>query len=224
MHDDKEQTGAKHPTVLIADHHSLFMNGVEALLRDEYRIVGAVRNGRELVTSALQLRPDLIILEVSLPHLNGIDAARKIRKTLPSTKLIFLTMLAEPIYVRKALAAGASAFVLKDGTLGELSEAVRAVIRGETWLSPQLPSGTMGDSHTPNNEQEQLTDRQCEILQLIAEGQPSKEVAHILNLSVKTVNFHRARIMVRLGARSSAELVRIAVERGLILPAAPRNS
>lgn len=215
------------PGILIADDHSLIVNGIRSMLAGDYKIVGTARDGRELVTAALRLKPDIIILDVSMPQLNGIEAAKQIHPALPGAHLIFLTMHSEPIYLRKALAAGASAYVLKAGAPGELNEAIRAAMRGEIYISPGFRSdvvaGLRNSSGTLSRESEDLTARQREILQLVVEGRASKEVAHILRISVKTVDFHRARIMTRLGAHSVAELVRIAVERELIPPSSPRS-
>ncbi len=204
--------------ILIADDHALMLKGIRTLLEKEYEIVGTASDGRQLVEAALTLRPDLIILDVGMPQLHGFEAAKRIRTALPSTKLIFLSMHSSPMYLRKAMEAGASAYVLKTGAVEELGNAIRSVMNGESYLSSGLGSrlDLLTNSGKSSGTAGELTDRQMEILQLIAEGRPSKEIAHILNISTKTVDFHRARIMARMGARSVAELVRAAVEEGFI--------
>lgn len=204
--------------ILIADDHALMLKGIRTLLEKQYEIVGTASDGRQLVEAALTLRPDLIILDVGMPQLHGFEAAKRIRASLPSTKLIFLSMHSSPMYLRKALEAGASAYVLKTGAVEELGSAIRNVMNGESYFSSGLGSrlDLLTNSGKSSGRAGELTDRQMEILQLIAEGQPSKEIAHILNISTKTVDFHRARIMARMGVRSVAELVRAAVEEGFI--------
>jgi DNA-binding NarL/FixJ family response regulator len=212
--------------VLLGDDHALVLGGIKSLLQSRYEVVGAAQDGRQLVDAALRLKPDFVILDVSMPQLNGLEAARQIRLSLPSAKLIFLSMHANPMYLRKAFDVGASAYVLKAGVVEELVEAMRQVSEGNTYVSPGFGPDvleTLWDrSGKPSVEGEKLTDRQREILQLIAEGQLSKQIADALDISIKTVEFHRGRIMARLGVHSVAELVRTAVEQGLI-PARTSN-
>ncbi len=209
--------------VLIGDDHVLLLNGTKALLETEYDVVGTVTDGRQLVDAALRLRPDVVVLDVSMPHLNGLEAAKRIHAELPSAKLVFLSMHTNPVYLRKAVESGARAYVLKTGAAEELSIAIRHALNGDLYFSPGFGSDVIENIWTrngePSRQADDLTGRQREILQLIAEGLQGKEVAAILNISVKTVDFHRARIMARLGARSIAEMVRIGVEQGII-PAA----
>lgn len=208
--------------VLIADDHALMLNGIKSLLEDHFEVAGTASDGRELVDSALALKPDLVVLDVSMPQLNGVEAAKQIHAALPAAKLVFLSMHTTPIYVRKALEAGGSAYVLKAGATEELLEAIRQVLAGNIYLSPALSRDVLphllNSAGGPSRENTELTDRQREILQLVAEGRMSKEIAHLLKISVKTVDFHRARIMSKLGAHSVAELVRLAVEEDLIPP------
>jgi DNA-binding NarL/FixJ family response regulator len=179
------------------------------------------------VESAKELRPDIVILDLSMPELNGIEAAKQIRAALPAAKLIFLSMHSNPAYLRKALEAGANGYVLKAGMMEELLDAIHAALDGRSYFSPgfgqELIAGLLNHSGKPTRPVEDLTDRQLEILQLVAEGKLSKEIAHALEISVKTVEFHRGRIMAKLGARSIAEVVRLAVERGLIPASAPEE-
>ncbi len=209
----------KRPRILLADDHSLILKGITGLLETQYEILGTVENGKALVDAALRLKPDFIILDVSMPILNGIDATREIRKSLRSTKLIFLTMHSNAIYLRKALEAGASGYVLKSGAAEELLAAIAAVERGEIYVTPEFGRTIIEDvrnvSHSSRSPVE-LTDRQRQILQLIAEGKQSKEIADIIHVSLKTVEFHRSRLMTKVGARSVAELTRFAIQEGLI--------
>jgi DNA-binding NarL/FixJ family response regulator len=213
--------------ILLGDDHVLVLKGIKALLEPHYDVVGAVPDGRQLVDSALRLKPDFVILDISMPQLNGLEAAKQIKSSLPSAKLIFLSMHTNAMYLRKAFEAGASAYVLKTGVIDELPEALRQVLDGKTYVSPgcgpKALNGLLGRSGKPSREEDKLTGRQLEVLQLIAEGEPSKEIAHLLGISIKTVDFHRGRIMARLGAHTVAEIVRIAIEQGLI-PASTTGS
>ena len=214
------------PSVLIGDDHALILSGIQALLEKHYRVAGTARDGRQLVEAAKQLHPDVVILDLSMPELNGIEAAKQIHAALPAAKLIFLSMHANPAYLRKALEAGANGYVLKTGMMEELLDAIESALQGRTYFSPgfgqELIASLLDRSGRPARPAEDLTGRQLEILQLVAEGRLSKEIAHRLGISVKTVEFHRGRIMAKLGAHSMAEMVRLAVERGLIPPSMPR--
>ena len=203
---------------MIGDDHALMRSGIQTLLEQHYDVVGAAADGRQLVEAAARLRPDLVVLDVSMPQLNGFEAAKQIRAAFPSIKLVFLSMHSSPVYLRRAFETGASAYVLKAGAIEELENAVRKVFSGDIYLSPGLGDRLewLSNSGKPAKASEDLTQRQVEILQLIAEGRTSKEIAHILEISTKTVDFHRARIMARLGAHSTAEMVRTAVEQNLI--------
>lgn len=207
------------PRILLGDDHSLVLEGIKRLLEDDFELVGSVEDGRALVREAMRLRPNLVLLDISMPILNGIDAAREIKKELPEAKLIFISMHANSIYVRKALEAGAAAYVLKSGASEELKKAIAAVRSGRTYLSPGLDREVIEDAmvRPPSSRHVmELTSRQRQILQLIAEGKQNKEIASILFVSVRTVEFHRGRLMTKLGARSAAELTRFAIQEGLI--------
>ncbi len=206
--------------VLLADDHSLIVKGIRGLLETRYEIVGAAENGQTLVAEAMRLQPDIIVLDVSMPILNGIDAARAIQRTLPSAKLVFLTMHSNAVYLRKALEAGASGYVLKSGAAEELLAAIEEARKGNTYISPSFDRQVLDDFRRPPKQPTRastgLTDRQRQILQLVGEGRQNKEIAEILHVSVKTVEFHRSRLMAKLGAHSIAELTRFAIEEGLI--------
>ena len=208
--------------VLLGDDHSLVLEGIRRLLDQDYELVGAAEDGQSLVREAVRLHPDIVVLDISMPILNGIDAAREIRRELPGVKLVFISMHASAVYVRKAIEAGASAYVLKSGASEELKKAIETARRNETYLSPGLGREVVetirscresGGRHVLD-----LTDRQRQILQLIAEGKQNKEIAGILYVSVRTVEFHRGRLMAKLGARTVAELTRFALREGLINP------
>lgn len=208
--------------ILLADDHALVLNGIKGLLHGRHNVVGTAENGRALVDAALQLEPDVVVLDISMPLWNGIDAGREIRAALPAIRLVFLSMHSNAIFLRKALAIGASAFVLKSGAAEELLLALDCVRRGQTYFSPCFGSDVLNSIAEPQlgkatRSTPQLTPRQREILQLIAEGRQSKEIAAYTSLSLKTVEFHRGRILAKTGARSVADLTRYAIEEGLIV-------
>ena len=205
-------------TILLGDDHSLMLAGIRSLLEGDYNVVGCAEDGQNLVREAVRLRPDLVVLDISMPILNGIDAAREIRKQLPRAKLVFISMHENAIYVRKAFEAGGSAYVLKSGAAEELKKAIEASRKGRTYLSPGLCQGAMDDARLPLKTPHalDLTSRQRQILQLVAEGKQNKEIASILFVSVRTIEFHRSRLMSKLGARTAAELTRFAIQEGLI--------
>ena len=206
--------------ILLADDHTLIVQGVRSTLESQFEIVGHVGDGKALVEAAEALRPDAIVLDISMPILNGLEAAQRISKILPSVKLVFLSQHRDPAYLRQALKIGASGYVLKSEAAEELGQALVAAMRGEIFVSPafgdQVIANLWNRSRELTNESVELTDRQREILQLILEGRANKEIADCLALSPKTVEFHRARLMNKLGAHTAAELAKIAVQRGLI--------
>jgi DNA-binding NarL/FixJ family response regulator len=212
---------SKRTRILLADDHSFILAGIRSLLEAHYDLVGQVSDGRSLVEEAGRLGPDLIILDVTMPLLNGIDAARQIKKTWPQIKLLFLSMHASPVYVREALDAGGSGYVLKSSATEELRTAIQAVLKGRTYVATSIEGGGGLEGVEPSlrragRSSVQLTERQREVLQLIAEGRGNKEIATILKVSVKTVEFHRGRIMNKLGVHTVAELIRWAVQAGLV--------
>ena len=206
--------------ILLGDDHPLVLNGIKALLEPHYDVVGCVSDGRQLVESATTSQPDLVVADVSMPQMNGLDAAKQIRTLAPETKVVFVSMHADPMYLRRALQVGASGYVLKAGVIEELLDAIHEVTKGRVYVSPgfgvDITSNIAVLADSNSRTADELTDRQREILQLIADGRLSKEIADILGISIKTVDFHRGRIMSRVGAHTVAELMRLAVERGLI--------
>jgi len=211
-------TGARRLRIVVGDDHALVLKGIKALLESEFEVVGTASDGRALVETVLHLKPDLVVLDVSMPEMNGIEAARLIHEALPSVRLVFLSMHTNPLYLRRAFESGGEGYVLKAGASEELLTAIRRVLGGEVYLSPGFGHDMQEklEFGIPRKQDGELTSRQREILLLIAEGRFSKEIAHILNISIKTVDFHRARLMTRLGVHSVAELIRRAIEEGLV--------
>ena len=209
--------------VVLADDHNLVRAGVRALLLEipQVEVVGEAADGREVLALIAKLRPDLALLDIGMPGLNGLDAAERIRRESPSTRIVILSMHAGEGYVARALRLGVSGYMLKEACSEELPLLVRAVMRGETWLSPGISKqvvealrNRMTDG--ADGEPELLTPRQREILQLVAEGKSTKDIARMLDLSVKTVETHRTQIMERLDIHDLAGLVRYAIRIGLV--------
>ena len=205
------------PRVLLADDHALLLGAFERLLAGECEVVGQVSDGRALVQAAETLRPDVVVVDISMPLLNGLEAARRIKQTSPSVKIVFLTMNEEADLAAEAFRSGASGYVLKRSAASELGLAIREVMRGRSYVTPLITEGLVGsllhDEHKPASE---LTSRQREVLQLLAEGRSMKEVATVLNLTPRTVAFHKYRIMEQLKIRSTAELVQYAVRHHIL--------
>lgn len=210
------------PRILMADDHSLVLAGLRRLIEVEGDVVGTVGDGRALVEEAQKLRPDIIFLDISMPLLNGLDAARQLKSLVPDSKLIFLTMHATPTYVSEAFKAGASGYLIKQSAEAELQQAIQAVRRGQHYMTPSVTKETSGTKlHTfqgpvCKRSVTELTPRQREVLQLIAEGKGTRAIASILHISIKTVEFHRTRLMEELNLHSTAELTRYAVSEGLV--------
>lgn len=205
--------------VLLVDDHAMMLEGLRLILEGDYELVGTVEDGRAAVAAAAQLKPDLIILDISMPILNGFEAARQLRKQNPAIKLIFLSMHADADYVREAFRAGGMGYVVKRAAGSELVNAIREVLAGRHYVTPLVTRQTVEmllEGGGPGGIRPDLTSRQREVLQLVAEGKTAKEIAGILNISVKTVDFHKASIMEALGLRTTAELTRYALERGMV--------
>jgi len=201
--------------LLLADDHSITLEGMRSVISREHDLIGEVSDGRALVTEALRLRPDLIVLDIGMPLLNGIDAARQIRQAWPRAKLLFVSMHSNGMYVREAMSTGASGYVLKTSAAEELLPAIRTVLEGRVYMTPALAPNGIG-ALPAARVTSGLTERQREVLQLIAEGRSSKEVASILGISVKTANFHRYEVKKKLGVHSIAELAALAARSGLV--------
>lgn len=207
------------PKLLIADDHVVFREGLRLMLAPEFDITGDVDNGRDLVRENERLRPDVVLTDISMPVLNGIEASRQIRKATPETKIVILTMHADMTYASEVLAAGASGYVLKASGSAEIKQAIRAALAGRIYVAPQL-AVDCGDQ--PIDEpvdlanRGMLTARQREVLQQLAEGRSSKEIADSLCVSRRTVEFHKYKMMKDLGLRSSADLIRYAVKHRFV--------
>jgi DNA-binding NarL/FixJ family response regulator len=207
------------PRVLLADDHRLVGEGLKRLLADDFELVGMVEDGRALVTAARKLRPDVIVADITMPQLNGIDAMDQLRKDNPDVKVVFLTMHQNPAYARRALEAGASGFVVKHSAPAELILAIQAALKGQTFITPALAGDVLhAAEHGPRetDDSARLTPRQREILQLLADGRSAKEIAALLAISARTVEFHKYQLMEAHGLHSTAELVRFAIKRGIV--------
>jgi len=204
--------------VLLADDHTLLLGAFEKLLSDECEVVGQVSDGRALVAAAEQLKPDVIVLDISMPLLNGVEAARQIKQKLKTVKLVFLTMNEDADLAAEAFRAGASAYLLKRSATSELPLAIREVMQGRSYVTPLVTEGLVESllQPEPRKPAHELTPRQREVLQLLAEGRSMKEVASVLNLTPRTVAFHKYRMMDELKVKSTAELVQYAVKHHIV--------
>jgi len=210
---------AQRARLLVADDHMVVVEGISKLLLPSYEIVGTARDGRELIEAAQRLKPDVILLDISMPLMNGIEAARRLRRLLPATKIVILSMHSEPEYVREALRVGASGYVLKSSASSEVIKAVEEVLLGRYYVTPQIaaaPADLIRQARSARHMLPgELTPRQREILQLVAEGRGTKEIASLLKISAKTVESHKSTIMERLNLHSLAALTYYAVEHGI---------
>jgi DNA-binding NarL/FixJ family response regulator len=207
----------RRPTVMIADDHTIVMEGLVSLLKDRFDIVAAVSDGTQLVDLAVSRRPDVIVTDISMPGLSGLDALRQLKAKRSETKVLVLTMHADPELATEAIRAGASGFVLKQAACEELITAITEALQGRMYLTPALTQGVLSRmSKPPGGAETRLTPRQREVLKLIAEGRRMKEIATILHLSTRTVETHKYEMMQNLGVQSTAELVRYAVEHRLV--------
>jgi DNA-binding NarL/FixJ family response regulator len=209
----------KRPRILLADDHALMLDGFSNLLKPKYTVVGSVEDGKTLVEAAVRLSPELIILDITMPILNGIDAAREIRKRLPQVKILFVTMHTSPSYLQAALEAGADGYAVKSSGRSEILAAVECVLGGSRYITPGVGGDGMdrrGDDPARAAASLRLTARERQILQLTAEGKSRKEVAYSLEISEKTVAFHKNNLKRKLGLRSTAQLTRYALDEGLI--------
>ncbi len=204
--------------ILLADDHWMMCGGLTKMLEPLYDVVGCVGDGLELLRVARELRPDVILLDLAMPLLNGLDASRQLRKCLPNTKLIVLTMNSDSDIAAEALRAGASAYLLKTSQTTELLQAVRNVLNGLTYVTPQIKQAIERDFiRDPNTRyQKQLTGRQREVLQMLAEGRSMKEIAYLLHITHRTVRFHKAGIMEELSISTNSGLVQYAMKHGII--------
>jgi DNA-binding NarL/FixJ family response regulator len=209
------------PRVLLADDHRLLREAFSRLLEPECEVVGGVADGRAVLTEAARLQPDIVVLDVAMPLLNGLDAARQLRQAMPKVKVIFLTMNEDPDIAAEAFRLGASGFLLKNSAASELLHAIREVSRGRSYITPLATQGLMEKLlRTPEStaKSAELSARQREVLQLLAEGHTMKEIARLLKITPRTVAFHKYAMMEQLGVSSNAELVLAAIKQHIISP------
>ena len=208
------------PRILIAEDHIFLAELCKKLLDGEFNVIGIVTDGRAMVKEASQLRPDLVLVDVAMPVLNGLDAGQQVKKILPGAKLLYLSMKNDVEIVAEAFRRGASGYLLKTCTSSQLVLAVRTILRGMTYMSSSLPKERIEflrrQSFPSTMDALHVTKRQREVLQLLAEGKCMKEVGAVLNMTTRTVAFHKYRIMERIGVNSTAELVRFAVENHMV--------
>ena len=211
---------SKRPRIVIADDHTLVAELCKKLLETEFDVISTVSDGRALVRVSGELKPDVIVVDVAMPVLNGLDAGRQVREMLPAVKLIFLTMNPDIEVAAEAFRRGAHGYLLKTCAASELVLAVRDVLRGKSYMSPALSRDTVNFLRKQHksmvNENDRLTQRQREVLQLLAEGKVMKEVSSILHMSTRTVAYHKYRMMEVLGAKTTAELVKYAVKNHIV--------
>ncbi|MEJ5378182.1 MAG: response regulator transcription factor [bacterium] len=219
--------GAGEPIrILLADDHTIVRQGLARLLEDQpgFRVVGEAENGKVAVEKALALKPDVIIMDIAMPFLNGIEASKRIKKLLPKVKILVLSMYAQENHVHELLQAGVSGYLLKESSGRDITTAIEAAIRNEAFLSPTISKLLMDSYLSPRKtspkEQRynELSNREREVFQLLAEGHSTKEVADLLCVSVSTIKTHRINIMEKLGISTNAQLIRFAIQLGLVAP------
>lgn len=205
--------------VLLVDDHAMVLEGLTRLLSTHCNVIGAAESGEQALEMVSRLKPDIVLLDMSMPGLSGLEIARQFKARVPTVKIVFVTMLTEPVYVSEAFRAGASGYVLKQSASTELVTAIQSVLANRTYLSPLLTTdvrenielqGTGSDGFT-----RRLTTRQQEVLRLLSNGYSSKDIAKALNISVKTVEFHKSNIVQKLGVRTTSELTKFAIAHGM---------
>jgi DNA-binding NarL/FixJ family response regulator len=204
------------PRILMADDHLMLLEAFKALLEPDFEVVGTVTDGRTLVEEFSRLHPDVVLLDVAMPLLNGLDAGRQLKAQRRSVKLIYLTMNPDPDLAGEALRLGASGYVLKSSAAQELKQAIHEALRGRSYITPLITRDVVGSLIHQRTSRSELTGRQREVLQLLAEGKSMKEAAAILDLTPRTVAFHKYRMMEQLRLKTSAELVKFAVQQGVV--------
>jgi len=204
------------PRILMADDHLILLEAFKALLEPAFEIVGTVTDGRTLLEEFARLNPDVVLLDIAMPLLNGLDAGRQIKAQRRSVKLIYLTMNPDPDLASEALRLGASGYVLKSSAVQELKQAIEEALRGRSYITPLITRDVVGSLLQQRDSRHELTGRQREVLQLLAEGKSMKEVGAILDLTPRTVAFHKYKMMEQLRLKTSAELVKFAVQQGMV--------
>ena len=209
------------PRILLADDHVLIAQALQHLLAGEFDVIGVVSDGRALLKAAGELKPDVVVVDIGMPLLNGLDAGEQLKGLQPDIKVIYLTQNREPRFAVEAFRRKASGYLLKDSAASELTTAIRAALDGGSYVSPLIAKGLLEQtSSAPAGDSglRELSGREREVLQLLAEGKSMKEVAALLDISPRTVEFHKYRIMELLGVKTNAELVQYAIKHGLIAP------
>src|SRR5262249_43178928 len=212
------EAAMKRPRILLADDHRFLREAFAQLLEPNCDVVGAVGDGRALLTAAKETRPDVVVVDVAMPLLNGLDAARQLKRLMPGVKIIFLTVSEDPDLAAEAFRVGASGFLLKNSAAAELFQAIQEVVQGRSYVTPQATRGLVGILRRPESgkKSDELSPRQREVLQLLAEGRSMKEIGRILKITPRTVAFHKYTMMEHLGIKSSAELVQFAVRQHVV--------
>jgi DNA-binding NarL/FixJ family response regulator len=209
----------KKPRILLADDHTLIVEALRLLLQDEFDVVGTVADGRGLLRAAAELQPDLVVVDIGMPMLNGLDAGEQLKQSQPKVKIIFLTQNRDPFCAAEALRRDASGYLLKSSAASELTQAIRLALLGRKYVSPVIAEQMVNRQLYPGEQTKkssELRPREREVLQLLAEGKSMKEAAAILNISPRTIEFHKYRMMQALGMTSTAELIQYAIRKGLL--------
>jgi DNA-binding NarL/FixJ family response regulator len=207
------------PRILLADDHSLLLDAFSNLLEQKYDVVGTATDGRQLLKMLPKLEPDVVLMDIAMPHMNGFDAGEKLKQMQPDVKLIFLTMNDDPAMVTEAFRIGANGYLLKNSAASELFQAIDSVLQSKNYVSPEITEGMIGEfikNPTGEKVHHSLTVRQREVLQLLAEGNTMKEIASVLHITPRTVAFHKYQIMDQLNIKNNSELIQYAVKKGLI--------
>ncbi len=206
--------------ILLADDHSVVRDGLRMMLESDFDVVGAVGDGRAVLDAARRFEPDLVMVDISMPALNGIEATRQLKQAAPDSRVVVLTMHADVMFATEAFAAGALGYMLKSATGDEIRKGIRAVLGNRRYIAPEIEQEVLPflltGAHQTNKQVSRLTPRQREVLQLVAEGQTSKEIGDVLCVSPRTVEFHKYKIMQELGLHSTAQLTRYAVKHGIV--------
>ncbi|HEX5703565.1 MAG TPA: response regulator transcription factor [Pyrinomonadaceae bacterium] len=210
----------KRPRIILADDHLLLLDAIKNLLGPDFEVVGTFTDGRALVNGAAELKPDVVVLDINMPNMNGLNAGQRLKQLLPKVKLVFLTMNLDADMAAEAFRLGASAYVVKNSAATELIQAIRLALVGRTYLTPLIPQGDVPGSFfhqvERNKNPNHLTLRQKEVLQLLVEGRSMKEVAYMLDVTPRTVAFHKYSMMEQLHLHSSADLIRFAINNSLV--------
>lgn len=210
----------KHPRIILADDHTLLVEAFRNLLEPTYDVVGVVGDGLALLDAAPTLKPDMIVIDIAMPRLNGLEAGRRLKQMMPDVKLIFLTVNEDPALAVEAMRFGASGYLLKTSAASELFDAIQAALKGRSYVTPKIARGMQDafirDPQSKNRSKE-LTLRQREVMQLLGEGKSMKEAAHILGVTPRTVAFHKYRMMEELGIKTTAEMIQVGIKKHILV-------